>query len=264
MKHIKTICMSALITLVAWSIASAHVFEGKWVGDEGAPDTGYAYGTGYRAYLYRDSLMHTMRTQHNLMRDMTDGKIESDKETFINASRAFSALVTMIPHAFGPKVIIPGSRVKPGIWEHWDMFVSLAEHYQKQAEEITRIASEKGVEATKPFVDAIDCGYCHRPFRIQDHELEITDITAATRSQTTAGGTMYYSMGCVGCHGEGKVRHKQTQGFPLLAGQNEGYLVSQLKAFRAGARPGVIMPAVAKTLTDDQITALAAFLSAQE
>lgn len=264
MKHFMIVCVSAFITFLVWGMASAHIIDGKWVGDGGAPEEGYAFGSGYRAYLYRDSLMHTMRTQHNLMRDMTDGRIETDKETFINASKAFSALITMIPHAFGPEVMLPGSRAKPGIWKHWDIFVSLAEHYKKQAEEVTRIASTEGVAAAKPFVDAIDCGYCHRPFRIQDHELEITDITSATSSQTTAGGTLYYEMGCVGCHGEGKVRHKQMERFPMLAGQNQQYLVSQLKAFKTGGRPGSIMPAVAKTLTDDQITALAAFLSAQD
>ena len=264
MKHLKVVFISALITFSVCGISLAHIIDGKWVGDEGAPEEGYAYGSGYRAYLYRDSLMHTMRTQHNLMRDMTDGKIATDKETFINASKAFSALITMIPHAFGPEVLVPGSRAKPGIWKQWDIFVSLAEHYRKQAEDITRVASTEGVAAAKPYVDAVDCGYCHRPFRIQDHELEITDITAVTRSQTTAGGTLYHEMGCVGCHGEGKIRHKQMEGFPLLAGQNEGYLVSQLKAFKAGGRPGIIMPAIAKTLTDDQITALAAFLSAQD
>jgi len=264
MLRLKVICGSALLTLLVCGIAVAHIIDGKWVDDGPDVEQGYAFGDGLKAYVYRDSLMHTMRTQHNLMRDMIDGKIPMDKELFINASRAFSSLITMIPHAFGPKVIIPGSRVKPGIWEHWDMFVSLAEHYKKQAEEITRVASNEGVVAAKPYVEAVDCGYCHRPFRIQDHELEIADITAATRSQTTEGGSLYYSMGCVGCHGEGRVRHKQMERFPLLAGQNEGYLVSQLKAFRTGERPGVIMPAVAKSLTDNQITALAAFLSSQE
>jgi cytochrome c556 len=176
MKRMKILGMSALFALVAGGMASAHIIDGKWVDDGPDVESGFAFGAGLKAYVYRDSLMHTMRTQHNLMRDIADGRVPMDQELFINASKAFSALITMIPHAFEPKVMLPGSRAKPGIWEHWEIFVSLAEHFRKQAEEITQVASTKGVAAAKPLVDAIDCGYCHRPFRIQDHELELYNI----------------------------------------------------------------------------------------
>jgi cytochrome c553 len=67
---------------------------------------------------------------------------------------------------------------------------------------------------------------------------------------------------CAGCHAP-------TQGilapaFPRLFGLNEGYLVRQLQAFRDGTRdndPDGVMRGQAATLTDEQIEALAGYLS---
>jgi cytochrome c553 len=263
MKHIRIILISAISTFLVWGMASAHIFEDVWFDDGPDVEEGFAFGSGMKAYVYRDSLMHTMRTQHNLMRDIGDGTVAMNKELFINASKAFSALITMIPHAFEPQEVIPGGRVKPGIWQHWDMFVDLSSHFKNQVEEITRVASTDGVAAAKPLVDAIDCGYCHRPFRIQDHEMDMTYDSFVITGNANSGENLYKSMGCIGCHGAVKNRMQRMERFPLLAGRDENYLVTQLKAFRNGQRPGVIMPAMAKSLTDAQITALAAYLSAQ-
>jgi cytochrome c553 len=263
MMHMKVLYTAALAAVLAGGIASAHIVDGKWVDDGPDVEEGYAFGAGMKAYVYRDSLMHTMRTQHNLMRDMTDGKIPVDKETYLNAANAFSALITMIPHAFGPKVVLPGARVKPGIWEHWEMFVDLSEHFKRQVDEAARVARERGVMASKPQVDAIDCGYCHRPFRIQDHELDMTYEDFLVTGDPGSGESLYQSMGCIGCHGAGRDRMERMERFPQLAGRPRDYLVSQLQAFRGGQRPGIIMPAVAKSLTDAQIAALATYLSSQ-
>jgi cytochrome c553 len=247
-----------------WGVASAHIYDDVWFDDGPDVEEGYAFGDGMKAYVYRDSLMHTMRTQHNLMRDMTDGTVEMDQELYLNASSLFSAAIAMIPHAFSYQVVIPGVRVKPGIWEHWDMFVDLSEHFKAQVDEITRVASTEGVMATKAMVDAIDCGYCHRPFRIQDHEMHLTYESFIISGNPTAGENLYKSMGCIGCHGAGKNRMQRMERFPLLAGRDENYLVTQLKAFRDGQRPGVIMPAIARSLSDAQISSLAGYLSSQE
>ena len=76
---------------------------------------------------------------------------------------------------------------------------------------------------------------------------------------------------CTACHGsEGK--GMPSAGFPSLQGQHPAYLMAQLKAFRAAARgdqnavyrqndSGQMMRNVAKNLTDDQIEALAHFIS---
>lgn len=62
---------------------------------------------------------------------------------------------------------------------------------------------------------------------------------------------------CMGCHGE------QLQGkgqFARLAGQHPQYLEKQLKAFKSGERKAGPMNALAQSLSDEDIKALAAYL----
>ncbi|BEU04677.1 cytochrome c biogenesis protein CcsB [Agarivorans sp. OAG1] len=65
---------------------------------------------------------------------------------------------------------------------------------------------------------------------------------------------------CAACHGaEGKA---MIPGYPHLAGQNEQYLVSSLKAYRDKQRNGgqaVVMQGQAANLTDAEIAELAAY-----
>jgi cytochrome c553 len=49
--------------------------------------------------------------------------------------------------------------------------------------------------------------------------------------------------------------------WPNLAGQKEGYLVKQIKAFRDGVRSDPMMSPMAKPLTDADIDNLAAYFS---
>jgi cytochrome c553 len=49
--------------------------------------------------------------------------------------------------------------------------------------------------------------------------------------------------------------------WPNLAGQQEGYLVKQLQAFRDGVRDDSLMTPMAKTLSDADIDNLAAYYS---
>ena len=61
---------------------------------------------------------------------------------------------------------------------------------------------------------------------------------------------------CLGCHGQ------QAQGngqIPRLAGQHPEYLITQLKNFKAGTRKSGHMQAVAGSLSDDDMKALAAY-----
>ena len=65
---------------------------------------------------------------------------------------------------------------------------------------------------------------------------------------------------CAACHGEeGIARDTEV---PNLAGQNEGYLVNQLRAFRSGARRHPDMRFMSKTMTDAEIEAYAAYYTA--
>ncbi len=68
---------------------------------------------------------------------------------------------------------------------------------------------------------------------------------------------------CAQCHGtEGRT----VAGSPLppLAGMPRDYLVTQLKAFKAGTRPATIMTQLAKGYSDAQIEQLATFFAAQK
>jgi cytochrome c553 len=64
---------------------------------------------------------------------------------------------------------------------------------------------------------------------------------------------------CVGCHGAEGVSSNPM--WPNLAGQKEGYLVKQMKAFRDGTRSDPMMTPMAKPLSDADIENLAAYYS---
>jgi len=61
---------------------------------------------------------------------------------------------------------------------------------------------------------------------------------------------------CASCHGAGGI--SRNPAWPNLAGQQEGYLVSALKAYRAGARKDAMMAGLVKDLSDTDIRQLAA------
>ncbi|MBD3657515.1 MULTISPECIES: c-type cytochrome [Marinobacter] len=65
---------------------------------------------------------------------------------------------------------------------------------------------------------------------------------------------------CAACHGANGIA--QIPGYPNLAGQNEAYLASALKAYRAKQRNGgqaAVMQGQAAALSDDDIANLAAY-----
>jgi cytochrome c553 len=61
---------------------------------------------------------------------------------------------------------------------------------------------------------------------------------------------------CASCHGADGI--SRNPAWPHLAGQQEGYLVSALKAYRAGARTDALMAGLVKNLSDTDIAQLAA------
>ena len=68
---------------------------------------------------------------------------------------------------------------------------------------------------------------------------------------------------CRACHGENGAK-PIAPNYPKLNGQNKEYLVSALKAYRAGQRKGglaAVMIAQASQMTDEEINSLAAFYS---
>ncbi|MCM2282340.1 MAG: c-type cytochrome [Bdellovibrionaceae bacterium] len=66
---------------------------------------------------------------------------------------------------------------------------------------------------------------------------------------------------CVGCHGTTATNDPRV---PVLAGQRAGYILAQLQSFRADRRTDQVMaqmPAIAKSLTDEEMRVVAAIYS---
>jgi cytochrome c553 len=69
-------------------------------------------------------------------------------------------------------------------------------------------------------------------------------------------------MACVACHGAAG-NSTITQN-PKLAAQHEAYVAKQLHDFKSGARNNPVMSGIAKSLNDDDIRNIAAFLDKQQ
>ena len=65
---------------------------------------------------------------------------------------------------------------------------------------------------------------------------------------------------CSGCHAASAAVETPV---PRLAGLPAPRIAEAMRAFRAGTRPGTIMPRLAKGFSDDEIAALAAWYEAQ-
>ena len=86
-------------------------------------------------------------------------------------------------------------------------------------------------------------------------------------AQGTASQSMLYTRSlaatCANCHG---TDGKAAQGATLvsIAGMDKNYLVTQLKAFKSGARPATVMHQISKGYSDAQIETLAGYFAAQK
>jgi len=65
---------------------------------------------------------------------------------------------------------------------------------------------------------------------------------------------------CANCHG---TNGASRAGMPSLAGRERTELASLLQDFKAGRRPATVMHQIAKGYSDEQIEAIAAYLSAR-
>ncbi|MDD0975827.1 c-type cytochrome [Pseudomonas fontis] len=75
------------------------------------------------------------------------------------------------------------------------------------------------------------------------------------------GGQNPAAMACMSCHGPDGLG-MAAAGFPRLAGLSAGYLSKQLADFRSGSRKNPIMEPLAKALSDDEVSAVTAWLAA--
>lgn len=84
--------------------------------------------------------------------------------------------------------------------------------------------------------------------------------TAAAEGDAARGEEIGYS--CLGCHGiEGYRNAYPSYRVPKLGGQKATYLQNALQGYRSGARAHPTMTAQAKSLTDQQIEDVAAYLA---
>lgn len=90
------------------------------------------------------------------------------------------------------------------------------------------------------------------------------DVLDAGRKLALHGDWDRYIVPCMSCHGPGNQGVGPT--FPDISGQHAGYIATQLVAWRDGDRQGDplgLMQAIAERMTDDDITAVSAWLSTQ-
>ena len=66
---------------------------------------------------------------------------------------------------------------------------------------------------------------------------------------------------CANCHGTNGVSQGETES---LAGQPKDDIVRKVQEFKSGAKPGTIMPQLAKGYTDAQIELVAGWFAAQK
>ena len=80
------------------------------------------------------------------------------------------------------------------------------------------------------------------------------------------GRELYSEKFCIGCHGPAGAS-PTSPFYPVLAGQNEDYLIQQFKDIKSGRRSNgatATMSALVQNVTDQEIAAIADYLSAQK
>ena len=93
----------------------------------------------------------------------------------------------------------------------------------------------------------------------------ITAGASAAFAQNKAGddvphpGTENFHAQCIGCHGIPgyKTAFPNVYHVPMIAGQQPGYIVSALKAYKSGDRSHPSMRGIAASLTEEQMQKLA-------
>jgi len=92
--------------------------------------------------------------------------------------------------------------------------------------------------------------------------LALATSTGFVYAQGNAGAGKEKAASCAGCHGEDG--NSMMPGFPKLAGQHQGYLVKQLKAFKGGERISPMMAPLAMGLDEKSMEEIAAYYAGQK
>lgn len=96
-----------------------------------------------------------------------------------------------------------------------------------------------------------------KTLRLAITALSVFAAIAAIAADPEAGKAK--SATCVACHGPEGISNNPL--WPNLAGQQDQYLIKQMKAFRDGKREDPLMSPMAAGLSDDDIENLAAYYS---
>ena len=91
----------------------------------------------------------------------------------------------------------------------------------------------------------------------------VAAVAAAAAAQPDADTDLARDIAatCASCHGTNGVSRG---GIESLAGKSKGDIAGKMQAFKSGAKPGTIMPQLAKGYTDAQIELAAGWLAAQK
>ena len=87
----------------------------------------------------------------------------------------------------------------------------------------------------------------------------ITSLPLMSYAAGDAAAGKLMSATCVACHGAEGVSPNDF--WPNLAGQKQGYLIKQIKAFKDGSRNDPMMSPMAAMLSDEDIANVSAYFS---
>lgn len=82
-------------------------------------------------------------------------------------------------------------------------------------------------------------------------------------AQAADGAALYTAKTCVACHGA-DAKTPIAPAYPKIAGQNETYLLQQLKDIKSGTRNNgqtVLMKGVLAAVSDEEMAALATYIA---
>ena len=102
-----------------------------------------------------------------------------------------------------------------------------------------------------------------RTFTIAGLSAVLSILAAPLHAQGDAAAGKNKTAMCGGCHGIVGFRtaYPETYQVPKLGGQNAGYIVNALKAYKAGDRQHPTMKAIASSLSEQDMADLAAYYS---
>ncbi|MGM0564657.1 MAG: c-type cytochrome [Pseudomonadota bacterium] len=90
----------------------------------------------------------------------------------------------------------------------------------------------------------------------------LVTMAASAQAAGDPGKGQQKAASCAACHGD--AGNSASAEFPKLAGQHEEYIVSQLKAYKAGERDNAIMAPMAMPLSEEDMADIGAYYEQQQ